>query len=62
MNNTLVFHWSGKTWARVPSANPGTPIGGSVLTSIAAWSSSNVWAVGDYDAGTRVAALAFHCC
>ena len=44
---TLIEHWDGTQWTIVPSPNPGggqTPING--LMSVAAVSSTNVWAVG----------------
>ena len=42
-NKTLILHWNGTTWARVPSPNPGL---GDDLTGVAAASASNAWAVG----------------
>jgi hypothetical protein len=47
--HTLILHWNGTTWARVPSPNPGTGLnGGSVLTGVSADSVSDAWAVGYY--------------
>jgi len=40
---TLILHWNGTTWKRVPSPNPSA---GSVLDSVAATSAGNAWAVG----------------
>ena len=53
-SRTLIQHWNGATWATVPSPNPGglTSIAclslnsGNVLTSVAALSTNDVWAVG----------------
>jgi hypothetical protein len=47
---TLVEHWDGTRWTQVPCPSPG-PGGyhGSVLTSVSAVSSDDVWAVGDYE-------------
>jgi hypothetical protein len=42
--HTLTEHWNGSTWAIVPSPNPGN----ATLSSVAAVSSTNVWAVGSY--------------
>jgi hypothetical protein len=41
---TLIEHWNGTTWTRVPSPNPGSE--GSTLYGVAATSASNAWAVG----------------
>lgn len=43
---SLIVHWNGKSWKKVPSPNPG--IGSTYLTSVTAASSSNIWAAGDY--------------
>jgi hypothetical protein len=50
---TLLEHWDGASWTRVPSPNPGTPqrcgaprYTGNALWSVAAISSTDVWAVG----------------
>ena len=40
---TLILHWNGTTWSRVPSPSPGL---GSALSSVAATSARNAWAVG----------------
>jgi hypothetical protein len=45
--HTLIEHWNGKAWAQVPSPNPGSS--SDFLTSIAAVSATNIWAVGEYD-------------
>src|SRR6185437_5832073 len=39
---TLIVHWNGKAWARVPSPSPGN----SGLYGVAATSATNAWAVG----------------
>jgi hypothetical protein len=46
---TLVEHWNGTSWHRVPSPNPGGGRYGSLLTSVSAVSADNVWAVGYVD-------------
>lgn len=57
-DQTLIEHWNGTKWAQVPSPNPD---GDSSLAGVAATSSSNAWAVGNY-ATTHSAALVLHCC
>jgi hypothetical protein len=60
--DSLIEHWNGSTWKVVasPSPNPGTD---NPLDGVAATSSRNVWAVGDYVInGTGERALAVHCC
>jgi hypothetical protein len=44
-NATLIEHWNGKTWTRVPSPSPGKP---SSLGAVTAISATNAWAVGQY--------------
>lgn len=43
---TLIEHWNGVAWSVVSSPNPGA--GHNLLRSIAAFSPSDIWAVGDY--------------
>jgi hypothetical protein len=43
---TLTEHWNGTRWSVIPSPNVGT--NGSRLFAVAAASSTDVWAVGDY--------------
>jgi hypothetical protein len=42
---TLIEHWNGSTWTRVPSPDEGTA---SLLDSVTAVSADNAWAVGYY--------------
>src|SRR5262249_19259213 len=49
-NRTLIERWNGKTWKQVPSPNPGASV--RRLTSVAATSATNAWAVGFYSSGT----------
>ena len=44
---TLIEHWNGRTWTRVPSPDVGTA---SFLRSVTAISSDSAWAVGSYTA------------
>ena len=50
--STLIEHWNGTTWSRVPSPNPSGKRLYNYLAAVAARSSSSVWAVGNYAAGT----------
>lgn len=46
---TLVLHWNGRTWKRIPSPNPavrGRP--GALLSGVTVASPRSVWAVGNY--------------
>jgi len=45
--NTLIVHWNGTAWKRVPSPNPGMP-GFATLSGMTATSAANAWAVGGY--------------
>jgi hypothetical protein len=56
---TLVLHWKGTSWKRVPSPNPGSasPTFDNYLSGVSATSSTNVWAVGFYEDGTATQAL-----
>ena len=59
---TLVEHWNGSTWTTVSSPNQGAGGGGfasNQLFSVAALSSTDVWAVGLF-AGTNFQSLAEH--
>lgn len=62
-SQTLIAHWNGAAWARVPSPSPGSF---ASLAGVAATSAGNGWAVGSYytrAAGSRrliVRALILH--
>jgi hypothetical protein len=45
---TLIMHWNGRNWTRVPSPNAGIA---SVLDAVTVVSPANAWAVGFYIAG-----------
>jgi hypothetical protein len=51
--------WNGSAWKQVPSPSPGRA---SSLTSVAATSASNVWAVGDFSNDGLSRVFAIHCC
>ena len=59
---TLVEHWNGTAWKHVTSPNPGGTSHYNYLRGVAATSSTNAWAVGDYSNGTAYRTLATHCC
>lgn len=44
VSKTVIVHWNGKTWTKVPSPSP--PQSG--LADVAATSADNAWAVGTY--------------
>ena len=52
--STVIMHWNGSAWARVPSPDaavvPGSPRS-SFLWGVKALSANNVWAVGEYLVG-----------
>jgi hypothetical protein len=49
---TLIEHWNGRTWTRVPSPNPGGRNSPSGLTGVAGVTPSSIWAVGSYGMGS----------
>jgi hypothetical protein len=57
---TLVLHWDGSAWARVPSPSPGGPSHGNVLNGVTALSPRDAWAVGSYTTGTGTRTLIVH--
>jgi hypothetical protein len=57
----LVEHWNGAAWKPVPVPSPRLIGGnGASLFGVAATSPRDIWAVGDYDAGTRFQPLIEH--
>jgi hypothetical protein len=59
---TLIEHWNGRRWSRVPSPNPSaSPSNGfNLLASVTAVSGRDVWAAGDIAQGTIVRPLITH--
>jgi hypothetical protein len=49
---TLIMHWNGTAWARVPSPNPAP--GGDDLNGVAAVSPTDAWAVGGRNGQTLI--------
>lgn len=47
-DRTLVLHWNGTTWKRIPSPHPGFWKWGSQLSGVAVVSAKSLWAVGVY--------------
>lgn len=47
---TLAEHWNGKQWSVVPTPSP---TGDDILLGVAAISTGDVWAVGDYSIGSH---------
>jgi hypothetical protein len=57
---TLIMHWDGRGWNQIVSPSRGSS---SSLSSVAATSASNLWAVGAYlNGSSRGLNLAIHCC
>ena len=52
---TLIEHWNGTTWTQVPSPSPGPPGRLNELSGVAALSSTDAWAVGQYFSRTTFA-------
>ena len=61
-DQTLIEHWNGTAWKEVTSPNVGGSSLYNSLDGVAATSSTNAWAVGDYYNGTANQTLASHCC
>ncbi len=49
-SRTLIDHWNGRTWTRVPSPNPADDYGGDALYGVAA-TAGGAWAVGGTGSG-----------
>ena len=60
VDQTLILHWDGSTWAPVPSPSPGGTSMDSDLSAVAATSAGNAWAVGSYRVTGGTLALALH--
>jgi hypothetical protein len=58
-DRTLILHWNGRAWRQVASPHPGGT-GGSTLNAVAAVSSANAWAAGEYWNGTDDKTLIEH--
>jgi hypothetical protein len=58
--NTLILHWNGTSWTRIPSPNPSS--GGDLLFSVSATSATDAWAVGWYytEPGALASTLVLH--
>src|ERR1700722_17097473 len=52
-SNTLILHWNGTSWTRVPSPNP-VHLGFNALNSVSGLSAAGAWAVGSTDTGTLI--------
>jgi hypothetical protein len=59
---TLILHWNGRSWKKVPSPNPGAH--GNLLGGVTAASATSIWAVGSFSSspGVQEKTLAVHCC
>jgi alpha-tubulin suppressor-like RCC1 family protein len=54
---TLILHWNGTTWKRIPSPSPA---GGSLLSGITATSARDAWAVGTTRTSSSTLTLRWH--
>jgi hypothetical protein len=63
VDRTLVVHWNGRSWRRVPSPNPDSA-GDDDLFGVGASSAGNVWMVGMSTSqdGHTSKTIALHCC
>ena len=57
VKHSLIEHWNGSTWSRVPSPDFATGNQTTELTAVAAVSPTNAWAVGNGTASTTGAVL-----
>jgi hypothetical protein len=57
---TLIEHWNGTAWKRVPSPDAGGSGSSNALAAVAANSASNAWAVGHYFRGETMQSLFEH--
>src|SRR5207244_2063449 len=60
-SSTLILHWDGGSWSRVPSPNPNAGFASNELYGIATFSPDDIWAVGVSGNSTHpYAPLALH--
>jgi hypothetical protein len=57
--STLIKHWDGSSWTRMPSPNPGG-LGDNILRAVSAVSPQDAWAVGFYSKGPSDRTLTVH--
>ncbi len=57
-SQTLIEHWNGTSWSIVASPSPGTQLNG--LNGVTAVSTSDIWAVGQFNNGTGQQTLIEH--
>jgi len=57
-SRTLVLHWDGSAWSRVPSPNPGAS--NNELTAVSAAFGTNAWAVGYFGTQTSTRTMVLH--
>lgn len=59
-DQTLVLHWNGTSWTRVPSPSPGAADANNDLAGVAATARNDAWAVGTFVAGGSDQPLVLH--
>ena len=57
-NQALIEHWNGTSWTVISSPSPNAS--DTVLSGVAALTTSNVWAVGEYTSGSNSLTLVEH--
>ncbi len=60
VTQTLILHWNGSAWARVPSPDPSGPALDQILYGVAAVSAANAWAVGHFFTGAVEKSMILH--
>ena len=59
-SQTLILHWNGSAWTRVPSPDPSGPALDQELTSVSGTSAQDAWAVGFYYNGSFDKSMILH--
>jgi hypothetical protein len=59
-SQTLIVHWNGRSWRRVPSPNPAGAGNDNELVAVSGTSAASSWAVGDYFDGSARQTLVEH--
>jgi hypothetical protein len=59
-NQTVIEHWNGRAWKVQPSPDPGGSANDNALSSVAAVSPTDAWAVGYYSDGISDQTLILH--
>ena len=60
VDQTLILHWNGTSWKRVPSPDPSGPALDQELTGVSGDSAQDAWAVGFYFTGSLDKSMILH--